>query len=178
MYGGQWRRLGRRCQFSGRTSLIASFLVAMRPTAIPRRTNPETRSTQGGTGITHFTLATVKPRNSSQEARRSVSDVTTWINRLNIRHPIVQAPMAGTSTPRLAAAVSDAGGLGSLGIGACDAEQARQMIVETRALTSAASNVNLFCHWPARADARREAAWLARLAPEFERFGVEPPAGA
>jgi nitronate monooxygenase len=34
---------------------------------------------------------------------------------LGIEHPIVQAPMASVTTPALAAAVSEAGGLGSLG---------------------------------------------------------------
>ena len=101
---------------------------------------------------------------------------TAWMARLGMRHPIIQAPMAGTSTPALAAAVTEAGGLGSLGIGASGTEQARQQIVQTRALTSGAFNVNLFCHRPARADAQREAAWLAHLAPEFARFGATPPA--
>uniref|UniRef100_UPI0028A72178 nitronate monooxygenase n=1 Tax=Pseudomonas sp. TaxID=306 RepID=UPI0028A72178 len=55
---------------------------------------------------------------------------------LGIRHPIIQAPMAGVSTPRLAAAVSEAGGLGSLGVGANSAQQARALIDETRALTA------------------------------------------
>ncbi|KEH07403.1 hypothetical protein GY14_27765 [Delftia tsuruhatensis] len=90
---------------------------------------------------------------------------TAWMARLGMRHPIIQAPMAGTSTPALAAAVTEAGGLGSLGIGASGTEQARQQIVQARALTSGAFNVNLFCHRPARADAQREAAWLAHLRP-------------
>ena len=58
---------------------------------------------------------------------------TAWMARLGMRHPIIQAPMAGTSTPALAAAVTEAGGLGSLGIGASGTEQARQQIVQTRA---------------------------------------------
>ncbi|MDT1894308.1 nitronate monooxygenase, partial [Acinetobacter baumannii] len=62
--------------------------------------------------------------------------------QLSIAHPIIQAPMAGTATPRLAAAVSNAGGLGSLGIGASTAAQARAMIEETRALTARPINVN------------------------------------
>lgn len=101
---------------------------------------------------------------------------TEWMARLGLRHPIVQAPMAGTSTPALAAAVSEAGGLGSLGIGASGVEQARQQIVQARALTGRPVNINLFCHRPAQADAQREAAWLAHLAPEFARFGAQPPA--
>lgn len=96
--------------------------------------------------------------------------------RLGVQLPIIQAPMAGVSTPALAAAVSNAGGLGSLGIGASTVDQARQMIEETRALTSRAFSVNVFCHAPAQRDAAREAAWLAHLAPLFAEAGATPPA--
>ncbi|WP_372843149.1 NAD(P)H-dependent flavin oxidoreductase [Psychrobacter sp.] len=41
----------------------------------------------------------------------------TLLNTLNLTHPIVQAPMAGATTPELAATVSNFGGLGSLGSG-------------------------------------------------------------
>ena len=40
---------------------------------------------------------------------------TDLIDLLGITHPIIQAPMAGSTTPALAAAVSNAGGLGSIG---------------------------------------------------------------
>ncbi|MBN3775738.1 nitronate monooxygenase, partial [Burkholderia sp. Se-20378] len=43
------------------------------------------------------------------------TDNRTLLRTLGVRAPIVQAPMAGVSTPALAAAVSNAGGLGSLG---------------------------------------------------------------
>lgn len=89
--------------------------------------------------------------------------------------PIVQAPMAGTSTPALAAAVSNAGGLGSIGLGAATLAQGRQMIEETRARTNRAFNVNFFCHRPAVRDAAREAAWLDHLKPLFTEFGGAPP---
>src|SRR5881275_909343 len=97
------------------------------------------------------------------------------LRRLGIELPIVQAPMAGVSTPAMAAAVSNAGGLGSIGVGAVDAETARRMIVAVRAATDRPFNVNVFCHRPAVADATREAAWLARLRSEFARFGATPP---
>jgi nitronate monooxygenase len=98
-----------------------------------------------------------------------------FLDRLGLQHPIIQAPMAGISTPRLAAAVSNAGGLGSLAIGAGTVAQARQMIDDTRALTERPFNVNVFCHAPAARDARREAAWLAHLAPLFVELGATPP---
>ncbi len=97
------------------------------------------------------------------------------LNKLGIDKPIIQAPMAGVSTPAMAAAVSNAGGLGSLGVGATNAEGARRMIRETRGLTARPFNVNLFCHAPATSNAAREARWLEWLAPQFARFGAVPP---
>ncbi|WP_163647699.1 nitronate monooxygenase [Modicisalibacter sp. 'Wilcox'] len=96
-------------------------------------------------------------------------------DRLGIQ-PIIQAPMAGVATPELAAAVSNAGGLGSLGIGASGVDKARAMIERTRALTPRPFNVNVFCHAPAVRDAARESAWLSHLAPLFRESGSEPPA--
>lgn len=90
--------------------------------------------------------------------------------------PIIQAPMAGVATPALAAAVSNAGGLGSLGLGMSTVDQARQLITDTQALTDRPFNVNLFCHQPAVRDAGREEAWIRHLAPLFAEVGAEPPA--
>ncbi|MBN9522933.1 nitronate monooxygenase [bacterium] len=101
--------------------------------------------------------------------------VNPFLHRIGIDLPIVQAPMAGVSTPEMAAAVSNAGGLGSIGVGPIDAEPARQMIAAVRAKTDRPFNVNVFCSRPAVANAPREAAWLARLAPEFARYGATPP---
>ncbi|MFL9867051.1 nitronate monooxygenase [Paraburkholderia fungorum] len=105
-----------------------------------------------------------------------MNSLNPFIARLGIEFPIIQAPMAGVSTPQLAAAVSNAGGLGSLGIGASTADQARKMIEETRSLTREPFNVNVFCHAPAERDAAREAAWLQYLAPLFAEAGIEAPA--
>lgn len=97
------------------------------------------------------------------------------LDRLQLTKPIVQAPMAGVTTPALAAAVSNEGGLGSLGIGAMNVETARQAIRETRALTSKPFNVNVFCHQPAQADAEVDRHWTDWLAPRFAQFGAKPP---
>lgn len=97
------------------------------------------------------------------------------MTRLGLRYPIIQAPMAGVSTPQLVAVVSEAGGLGSLGIGASTVVDAQQAIEETRRLTVQPFNVNVFCHRPARRDPAREAAWLRHLAPLFREAGIQPP---
>src|SRR5437764_384430 len=110
------------------------------------------------------------------DIEREVMNTTqAFLARLSIRHPIIQAPMAGVSTPRLAAEVSNAGALGSLGLGASNAAQARKMLEDTRALTRGPINANVFCHVPARRDAAREAAWLAHLAPLFLDAGIPVP---
>ncbi|WP_263263237.1 nitronate monooxygenase [Pseudomonas sp. RIT-PI-S] len=96
--------------------------------------------------------------------------------RLNLAVPIIQAPMVGVSTPALAAAVSNAGGLGSLGLGASTVQQARALIEETRRHTAGPLNFNLFCHRPAVAQPVLEAQWLAQLAPLFGEFEASPPA--
>ena len=95
--------------------------------------------------------------------------------RLELRLPIVQAPMAGVSTPAMAGAVSDAGALGSLSVGATDVHGARAAIAAVRALTDRPFNVNLFCHQPAIADPVAEGAWIERLRPAFADFAAEPP---
>ncbi|WP_342643363.1 NAD(P)H-dependent flavin oxidoreductase [Rhodoligotrophos ferricapiens] len=97
------------------------------------------------------------------------------VNLLELEHPIILAPMAGVVTPALAAAVSNAGGLGSMGLATSTVDAARQMINAYRAQSNRPFNVNLFCHKPAVANPAVESAWLARLRPEFERFGAEPP---
>lgn len=94
---------------------------------------------------------------------------------LGIRLPIIQAPMAGVSTPAMAAAVTDAGGLGSIAVGATDTGGAKAMLDGVRALTAGPFNVNVFCHQPAVSDAEKEAAWIARLRPAFQALGAEPP---
>lgn len=102
--------------------------------------------------------------------------MTALSNQLGIELPIIQAPMAGVGTPALAAAVSNAGALGSLGIGAMSVETTRQMIQETKALTNRPFNVNVFCYEPAPSDPTRDAIWLQALAPLFASFGATPPA--
>jgi nitronate monooxygenase len=97
------------------------------------------------------------------------------LERLQLTKPIVQAPMAGVATPALAAAVSNEGGLGSLGIGAMNVETARKAIRDTKALTDKPFNVNVFCHQPARPDAEVDRHWTDWLAPRFAQFGAKPP---
>ncbi|QXT37126.1 nitronate monooxygenase [Sphingomonas sanguinis] len=95
---------------------------------------------------------------------------------LNLDLPILQAPMAGVSTPAMAAAVNAAGGLGAIALGASDPSSAARMIAETRERTDRPFNVNLFVHAPPKPDPVREAAWCEALRLAFAAFDAEPPA--
>jgi nitronate monooxygenase len=94
---------------------------------------------------------------------------------LKMRSPIIQAPMAGVATPAMAAAVSNAGGLGSLGVGASDATTARALMAAFRERSSGPLHVNVFCHRPPKHDPVVAEAWLQYLRPHFEDFGAQPP---
>ena len=83
--------------------------------------------------------------------------------------------MAGVSTPELAASVANAGGLGSIAVGATNPAGAARMIEDLRRLTDGPFNVNVFVHGTPRRDADRESAWLAAMTPLFEEFAAKPP---
>jgi nitronate monooxygenase len=101
--------------------------------------------------------------------------MATLLEQLGVTVPVFQAPMAGVSTPAMAAAVSNAGALGGIAVGATTPVGAAAMIAELRALTRRAFNVNVFVHQPPRADSPRERGWLDALAPSFRTYGAEPP---
>jgi nitronate monooxygenase len=67
---------------------------------------------------------------------------------LGIELPIIQAPMGGAVGPQLAAAVSNAGGLGMLVLWRADLATVRQQIQQTRTLTSKPFGVNLNLEFP------------------------------
>jgi nitronate monooxygenase len=88
--------------------------------------------------------------------------------------PLVLAPLAGgPSTPELAAAVSDAGGLGFLAAAYLTAESAGDRIEATRGLTAGRFGVNVFVpgSGPAEASAYRD--YLDHLARWARQRGAE-----
>src|SRR5437764_9173900 len=96
--------------------------------------------------------------------------------RLGIQHPIVQAPMAGGGdTPRLVAAVSEAGALGSIGAAYLTPQQIADSAQAVRALTSRPFGINLFA--PVRVpkwggDAQRA---MDRVSPHYAELGLARP---
>ncbi|HET9159946.1 MAG TPA: nitronate monooxygenase [Caulobacteraceae bacterium] len=97
------------------------------------------------------------------------------IRRLGMHTPVVQAPMAGGSdSVELAAAVSNAGGLGSFGCAYLSGEQIIQAGRAIRGLTERPFCLNLFTPWddPGAPD---PAAALAAMAPLFAELGLPAP---
>jgi nitronate monooxygenase len=81
-------------------------------------------------------------------------------------HPIVQAPMAGgVSVPQLAAAVSEAGGLGFLAAGYKTADGMYQEIKQLRGLTARPFGVNVFMPQPEYPGASTGSTGAANAAP-------------
>jgi len=92
---------------------------------------------------------------------------TPLCDKLGIRLPIIQAPMAGgTSTPELVAAVSQAGGLGSFGFAYAQPETMQRDVEAVRARTHLPFNLNLFAS-PAS----------GAIAPDAQRGAIDAVAG-
>jgi nitronate monooxygenase len=87
--------------------------------------------------------------------------------------PIIQAPMAGVQDSRLAAAVSNAGGLGSLPCAMLSAAALRAELETLKASTDRPFNLNFFAHTPPEPDHSAEQAWRTALAPYYREFGLD-----
>ncbi len=98
---------------------------------------------------------------------------TSLCTRLGIELPIIQAPMGGAVGPALAAAVSNAGGLGTLVLWRANAEEMRRQIAEVRALTSRPFGVNLNLDFPQE---ERLAVCLEERVPVISFFWKDPSA--
>ena len=101
--------------------------------------------------------------------------------RLNLKWPILQAPMGWLSTPALAAAVSNAGGLGGLGMWGFSAEDAERRIAGFRQQSGGGLNVN-YPLWPEpKITAETAEAMRKHLQPYYDARGlgeVPVPRGA
>jgi nitronate monooxygenase len=95
-----------------------------------------------------------------------------WVREL-VRAPVIQAPMGGgPSRPALAAAVSDAGGLGFLAAGYQTADEVAAEIAATKQLTDAPFGVNVFVPSRPVVDDDALARYLAELEAEASSLGV------
>lgn len=92
----------------------------------------------------------------------------------DLRIPVIGAPMAGgPSTPALAAAVSEAGGLGFLAAGYKSADEVAAEVAQVRAATGAPFGVNLFLIEPYEPDPDEVDRYRRAVETEAARLGVE-----
>jgi NAD(P)H-dependent flavin oxidoreductase YrpB (nitropropane dioxygenase family) len=96
---------------------------------------------------------------------------TLLCERLGIDVPIIQAPMGGAVGPTLAAAVSNAGGLGMLVPWRADIDTVRRQIRDLRSLTSRPFGVNLNLEFPQE---ERLAVCLDERVPVISFFWRDP----
>jgi nitronate monooxygenase len=88
--------------------------------------------------------------------------------------PVIVAPMAGgPSTPELAAAGTNAGGVGFVPAGYLSAEAFAQRLAAARGLTSGPVGANLFVPQPSAATPAAIERYATTLAPEVQRYGAQ-----
>ena len=92
---------------------------------------------------------------------------------LGIKHPLIQAPMAGVQGAALAIAVSRTGALGSLPCAMLAPEAITHALQATQDAAAGYVNVNFFCHAPPAPDDAREARWREALAPFYAEAGLD-----
>jgi nitronate monooxygenase len=101
-----------------------------------------------------------------------------WRERLGLRWPLIQAPMAGVQDHELAIAVAQAGALGSVPAAMLSPQALKASLQAVKAAGVASVNVNFFCHRPQPVDAARHAAWREALAPSYAEWGLDPAAAS
>jgi nitronate monooxygenase len=98
---------------------------------------------------------------------------TDLIDLLDIEHPLLQAPMGGESTPEMAIAVGNAGGLGGLGCSYLSNDELSDKVAQIRQGTSAPFNLNFFVHSPPAENPEIYAHTRERIAPFYAELGIE-----
>lgn len=95
-------------------------------------------------------------------------------SKLGIKYPVIQAPMAGgPTTPQLVAAISNGGGLGSLGAGYSDPPALRKSIESIQKLTKNPFAVNLFVPGKYSTDPEKIKKITEILKPYFREAGLD-----
>jgi nitronate monooxygenase len=92
------------------------------------------------------------------------------------RLALIQAPMAGVQDAKLAASVSEAGGLGSLPCAMLSAQQLREQLELLTTTTNKPYNLNFFCHTAGHYTRVQQQAWQQLLQPYFNEFNIDAAA--
>jgi nitronate monooxygenase len=101
---------------------------------------------------------------------------TALTQRLQLTHPIIQAPLAGGGdTPALVAAVCEAGAIGFIGAAYLTPEQIAASAAAVRAKTERPFGINLFAPQPAPEMPCDPGPAIARVARYYAELGLPPP---
>lgn len=92
---------------------------------------------------------------------------------LSVDFPLIQAPMAGSQDHRLAAAVAQAGGLGSIPSAMLTSDALASQLSNYRAMTDRPVNVNFFTHTSPTPDEAIDKAWQTLLSPYDDELGID-----
>lgn len=98
------------------------------------------------------------------------------IQRLGLRVPLFQSPMAGAQASDLAIAVARGGGLGAIPCALLSPEAVREHVALFRAATkelSAPINLNFFCHTLPPANPKADKQWQDLLAPYYREYNAD-----
>ncbi|MGN7478357.1 NAD(P)H-dependent flavin oxidoreductase [Solibacillus silvestris] len=93
-------------------------------------------------------------------------------SKFAIEKPIIQAPMAGITTPAFVAACCEAGALGSIGAGYLNGAETKEFIQEVKSLTKKPFSVNLFIQEEPRIDINVLQNARVALQPFYEELGI------
>ena len=108
-----------------------------------------------------------------------MSSPAEFLSKLEIQHPILQAPLAGGGdTPELVTAVSRAGGMGFIGAAYLSPDEIRDRARLVREKTSRPFGINLFAPTPLPPASEGWDAARERLAPYYSELGLAAPASA
>lgn len=94
------------------------------------------------------------------------------MSKLTLEKPVIQAPMAGITSPKFVAACCEAGALGSIGAGYLNGEETLAFIQEVKKLTNKPFSVNLFIQEEPRIDLAVLQEARAALQPFYEKLGI------
>ncbi|KAH3688967.1 hypothetical protein WICPIJ_000026 [Wickerhamomyces pijperi] len=131
-------------------------------------------------------LKSARPKSLKVQQQQQLSPLSTssnmkktqtqkFLDTFNLKYPIIQSPMAGASTVKLASSVTKLGGLGSIPLGAfsysgSDVDKIRsqyqqyQSLLESQPTVSANTvNLNFFAHDPPHRDLQVEQRWISKV---------------
>lgn len=103
---------------------------------------------------------------------QSGKGVKAMLHQFGIENSLIQAPMAGVTTPKFVAACCEAGMLGSIGAGYLNGEETKKFIQDVKALTDKPFSVNLFVQEEPRIDVMVLQQARDALQPVYEELGL------